>query len=45
VVTILVSKNGGRYRLQGETMQALWLPLQVRGQALAVHLLQAGSSC
>ena len=29
-VTILVSKSGGRYRLQGDCFQGLWLVLQAR---------------
>lgn len=28
-VTILVSKNGGRYRLQSSSLEAMWLVLQV----------------
>lgn len=28
-VTILVSKNGGRYRLQANCFEAMWLVLQV----------------
>jgi Bardet-Biedl syndrome 9 protein len=28
-VAILVSKNGGRYRLQSSSLEAMWLILQV----------------
>lgn len=35
-VTILVSKSGGRYRLQSDTFQGIWLVLQVRGAVARV---------
>jgi hypothetical protein len=36
-VTILVSKNAGRYRLQADCFQAMWLVLQELSRRLAAH--------
>lgn len=35
--SILVSKNGGRYRLQGSCLEAMWLVLQELQTRLAAH--------
>jgi Bardet-Biedl syndrome 9 protein len=42
-VSILVSKNAGRYRLQADCFQAMWLVLQELARRLTVHFDAAES--
>jgi hypothetical protein len=40
-VTILVSKSGGRYRLQSSCLEAVWLVLQVGRVFAAAQVLSS----
>jgi Bardet-Biedl syndrome 9 protein len=42
-VSILVSKNAGRYRLQADCFQATWLVLQELARRLTAHFAAAES--